>query len=119
LIAPDGPSHNLFQDAFPLRGVQVPTPAHVGRQAFSLTRSGPKRTRIVGVGADIPVGGVPMVDIILTENVAVPGDSGAALVDPQFLLLGVLVGFVTIDGRRLSAFAPAHVVLGLERAQLA
>jgi hypothetical protein len=70
-------------------------------------------------GSDIPVGGVPMVDIILTENVAVPGDSGAALVDPQFLLLGVLVGFVTIDGRRLSAFAPAHVVLGLERAQLA
>ena len=118
LLSPDGPLHNLFQDFFPIRGIQIPRPEHVGQPAFGLANSGTKQTKVVGIEGELPVGGVSMTGLILTDNIANPGDSGAALVDQHFCLMGVLVGFVTVGGRRLSAFATAQTLLSLERASL-
>ena len=119
LIKVDGDCANLFEDEFVLDGIHWARPEDVDRKLFALTNSGLKETRLRGVDGSVQVGALEMDGLLLTDKVTIAGDSGAALVDENFRLWGLLVGFITSDSRKLSVFYSANWVLALERAEMA
>ena len=112
----DGAPTNLFEDRLLVSSPFFPLPTDIGRTVFCLTTRGMAPMRYEGGAASIPVGGFPVTSALLTT--ALPGtegtksgDSGCCLVDDQFRLWGLLVGFATIDGRVHSVFqSPAPLL---------
>ena len=110
LLALDsGAPTNLFEDRLLVSAPFFPLPGDIGRAVFCLTSRGMIPMRYEGGAASIPVGGFPVTSALLAT--ALPGaggtksgDSGCCLVDDQFRLWGLLVGFASIDRRIHSVF---------------
>lgn len=78
---------------------------------FVVTSSGWKPTRLLGVRSSTPTWS----DMIMTEQVTKPGDSGSALVDKHNRLVGLLRG---IRGNTGSYFTPIDHVMWYESFKL-
>lgn len=119
IIPTDGtPVRNLYHDVDNLAGLFVPQPSDVGKRFFALSPDGLKSTKLRGVFGILTIGGFPMRDLLLTDQVTQAGDSGCALIDPSFRLCGLLVGFAVVDGVRCSVFMSAFWALSMEGAEL-
>lgn len=119
LIKVSGECGNLFEDEFAVDGIHWARPEDVDRKLFALTNTGIRETRLRGVDGSLQVGALEMDGLLLTDKVTISGDSGAALVDEDFRLWGLLVGFVTADSKKLSVFYSPNWVLALEQAEMA
>jgi hypothetical protein len=120
LVVPDDgtPVGNLYRDQDAVSGLHIPAPEDVGKPFFALTRAGPRPARVRKVFGVITIGGFTLRDLIATDFVTGPGDSGCALIDTSFRVCGTLVGFATLDGVRRSLFASAFWPITMESAEL-
>lgn len=116
LILPtDGtPVRNLYHDVESLAGQHLPDPTDVGKPFFVMKSGGLDPTRVRGVFGVLSIEGFRLRDLIITDPVTEAGDSGCVLIDPEFRICGMLVGFTTIDGRPHSVFMSAFWALNME-----
>jgi hypothetical protein len=117
-----GTAANLYADAYPIHATYEPNPAtDLGATLWVLRTTG-GATKVLCRGLrgifQLPNGGI-LQDVILTDAVTAPGDSGCALVDPQRRAWGLLRGVLQTGGLRVSVFSEASDVLVEEQAQLA
>jgi trypsin-like peptidase len=115
-------SANLYADQFPVDSAYDPDPGtDVGRTLWILRGNGSAlRVTCRGIRGtfQLPSGGV-LEEVILTDLVTTPGDSGCALVDQQRRVWGLLLGGLRTNGFRASVFGQATEVLIEEQAELA
>lgn len=120
LVVPDDgtPVGNLYRDQDAVSGLHVPAPEDMGKSFFALTRAGVKPARVHKVFGIVTIEGFTLRDLVATDFVTGPGDSGCALIDTSFRVCGTLVGFATLDGVRRSLFASAFWPITMESAEL-
>jgi Trypsin-like peptidase domain len=117
-----GTPANLYADAYPIHTTYEPNPSiDVGATLWVLRTTG-GATRVLCRGLhgifQLPNGGT-LQDVILTDAVTAPGDSGCPLVDPQRRAWGLLRGVLNTGTFRVSVFSEASDLLVEEQAQLA
>lgn len=120
LIRPDPEiePRNLFQDRYLVWDLYVPHPSDVGTELFVLTDRGFGRTQLHGLRAEFDLGGVRRRDALLTKYVTSGGDSGCCLIDRDFRVWGLLLGFAQLDGVQHSVFQSPRWLLAFEQAEI-
>ena len=113
---------NLYRDATVLSRPYIPGPGDLGREVLVLGASAPLRTIFRGVSANFlnHPAGMRMNNLLVTDQVTQPGDSGACLADVNngdLRVWGLLVGAATLDGRAVSVFTSALAPILLEQAE--
>lgn len=119
LVRPDSlPCQNLYADQTPIARPFLPSDQEIGTPLLVLgTTNGIQQTTFKGLHGLLPVGtGGLMQNLLVTEFVTQPGDSGSCLVDLQSRVWGLLVGFSALDGVPCSVFMSAAIPLALEAA---
>lgn len=131
IITPVGPAagavRGAYEDLYPLGAPYYAAIDDVkaNPRLFVLTARGARPTKLRYVEAVAPVGALDMQRVLITGGTpkgdTVDGDSGAALVDGNLRLWGVLNGRFDLGPstkrRRYSVFTPAHVLLTAEKAE--
>jgi hypothetical protein len=113
---------NLFRDEATVSRPFIPGSGDLGKLLVVLTASGAKHTTFQGVFGQMlhQPSGVRMSNLLLTDPVTVPGDSGACLADVsngELRAWGLLVGTATVNGKAMSVYTTAVAPLVLESAE--
>ncbi|MCP3137300.1 hypothetical protein [Pyxidicoccus xibeiensis] len=117
LVRPRGVQYcqNTFQDALPLGLPYLPTADDLGKDLYVLSHAGMRATRFVGAQGQVVVGSQGIIrNVLLTQGVTEPGDSGACLIGMDRRIWGLLVGRNKGQHNDLSVFMQVGVPLYLE-----
>jgi hypothetical protein len=107
---------NLFSNAYRIGPVYTPAAADVGTTVFLLDGTGNvTRAWCRGVGCQFDTGDGRYFDILQTDCISCPGQSGGALIDSAQRIWGFLIG--TLDNQ-FSIFAPAQLIFDTAGVQL-
>jgi len=109
-------AENLYHDSQPLGPVYVPEPADLERPAYLLGIHDVRLTFLRGYHGRLAVGGLDLVDVLLTDVCTAGGDSGGCLVNQATRPMGLVEGVTRVDNRLMSVFTSIVWPLIRERA---
>ncbi|MGH7516491.1 MAG: hypothetical protein ACREOC_03340 [Gemmatimonadales bacterium] len=107
IVSASGAIENLYLDDAPLGAPHILTSDDIGSSCFVLSARGLIPTTVRGVRGALQIGPLFLRDLVLTDMCTVAGDSGAALVDQDSRIVGLLEGVCELEGRRHSVFCSA------------
>lgn len=113
---------NLFRDQATVSHPFVPGAGDIGRAVLVLGAAGPRHTVFRGVHAHFlkHPSGISMKNLLITDDVTAPGDSGACLADVHngdLRAWGLLVGSTIVDGWPVSIFTSVLSPMFFEQAE--
>jgi hypothetical protein len=111
---------NTFRDDIPVGLPYLPSADDLDKDLYVLSHAGMRATRFKGAQGQIVVGSQGLIrNVLVTQGVTQPGDSGACLIGMDRRVWGLLVGRNEGPGSDLSVFMQVGVPLYLEGAAYA
>jgi hypothetical protein len=101
---PGIPAENLYHDSQPLGPPYVPQTEDLDRPAYMLGIHEVRQTYLRGYHGRLNVGGLQLIDVLLTDPCTTGGDSGGCLVNQASRPMGLVEGATMVSGRLMSVF---------------
>lgn len=95
---------NLYQDSKPLGAPYIPDITDLNQPAFVLGVDGIRMTFLRGIHGQINIGGLNLIDVLITDFCTAGGDSGGCLVTQDSRPMGLVEGATRLNNRLVSVF---------------